>query len=129
MHSLHSGLHQLSPLEHREVERQITDPLAKGYIETSCSPCGAPILFVAKKDGGLRMCIDYRAFHKLTVKNRYPLPRIDDLLDTAQGATVFSTLDLMSGYHQIHIRDEDIQNCLSDAIRPLLVARFKLWCN
>lgn len=100
--------YRLSPLETREVDKQVTELLAKGYIEPSSSPLGAPILFVKKKDGTLRMVIDYRALNKLTIKNRYPLPRIDDLLDTAQGATIFSSLDLMSGYHQIMILDEDI---------------------
>ena len=100
--------YRLSPLETREVDKQVTELLAKGYIEPSSSPFGAPILFVKKKDGTLRMVIDYRALNKLTFKNRYPLPRIDDLLDTAQGATIFSSLDLMSGYHQIRILDEDI---------------------
>ena len=82
--------------------------MQKGFIEPSCSPFGAPILFVSKKDGTLRMCIDYRALNALTVKNRYPLPRIDDLMDRLQGATVFSSLDLASGYHQVRIPEEDV---------------------
>ena len=101
-------MYRLSKPEHAEVERQITDLLRRGYIEPSCSPYGAPILFVQKKDGTLRMVIDYRALNKLTVKNRYPLPRIDDLLDTCHNAKVFSSLDLMSGYHQIRILQDDI---------------------
>lgn len=101
-------LYRLSPTELAEVDKQVKSLLAKGYIEPSSSPYGAPILFVEKKDKTLRMVIDYRALNKLTVKNRYPLPRIDDLLDGAQGACVFSSLDLMSGYHQIRIRDEDV---------------------
>ena len=72
------------------------------------SPWGAPVLFVKKKDGSLRMCIDYRELNKLTVKNKYPLPRIDDLFDQLQGSTVFSKIDLRSGYHQLRIKDEDI---------------------
>jgi hypothetical protein len=100
-------MYRLSPLELAEIKRQLADFLAKGYIEPSSSPYGAPVLFVSKKDGGLRMCIDYRALNKLTVKNRYPLPRIDDLLDQLQGAKVFSSLDLQSGYHQIRISDQD----------------------
>ena len=100
------ALYRLSPAEHAEVQKQVTDLLAKGYIEPSSSPYGAPILFVRKKDGTLRMVIDYRALNRLIVKNRYPLPRIDDLLDAAQGAQYFSSLDLMSGYHQIRIRPE-----------------------
>ena len=101
-------LYRLSPLEHKEADSQIQLLLEAGLIEPSSSPYGAPILFAAKKDGGLRMCIDYRALNKLTVKNRYPLPRIDDLLDAAQGAQVFSSIDLLSGYHQIRIQPEDI---------------------
>lgn len=72
------------------------------------SPWGAPVLFVKKKDGTMCMYMDYRKLNKLTVKNRYPLPRIDDLFDQVRGATVFSKIDLRSGYHQIKIKDEDI---------------------
>ena len=97
-----------SPLERLEMETQIKDLLSKGLIEPSSSPFASPILFVRKKDGTLRMCIDYRGLNKLTVKNKYPLPRIDDLLDHLQGSTVFSSLDLMSGYHQLRIDPEDI---------------------
>ena len=78
-----------------------------GFIRPSYSPWGAPVLFVKKKEGSLRMCIDYRELNKLTVKNRYPLPRIDDLFDQLQGKTVFSKIDLRSGYHQLRIKDED----------------------
>ena len=101
-------MYRLSEREKHEMQRQITDLLAKGYIEPSQSPYGAPILFVSKKDGSLRMCMDWRALNKVTIKNRYPLPRIDDLLDQLNGATVFSGLDLTSGYHQIRISDEDV---------------------
>ena len=79
-----------------------------GFIRPSYSPWGAPILFVKKKEGSLQMCIDYRELNKLTVKNRYPLPHIDDLFDQLQGNTVFSKIDLRSGYHQLRIKDEDI---------------------
>ncbi|KAJ9545069.1 hypothetical protein OSB04_024776 [Centaurea solstitialis] len=81
----------------------------KGFIRPSSSPWGAPILFVKKKDGSMRMCIDYRELNKLTVKNRYPLPRIDDLFDQLQGAAWFSKIDLRSGYHQVKVREEDVQ--------------------
>lgn len=101
-------IYRLSPLEMAQVDKDVKEMLAKGYIEPSRSPYGAPILFVQKKDGTLRMVIDYRALNKLTVKNRYPLPRIDDLLGNLQGASIFSSLDLMSGYHQIQISDEDV---------------------
>jgi hypothetical protein len=82
--------------------------LEKGFIEPSSSPWGAPILFVAKADGSLRMCVDYRALNKVTQKDRYPLPRIDDLFDQLRGAQFFSSLDLQSGYHQVRISDEDV---------------------
>ena len=101
-------MYRLSPSEFEEMKRQIQDYLDKGWIEPSSSPFGAPILFVSKKDGGLRMCIDYRALNKVTIKNRYPLPRIDDLFDKLQGAKYFTSLDLAQGYHQIRIPDEDV---------------------
>ena len=100
--------YRLSPIELEEAKRQIADLLAKGFIQPSQSPFGAPILFVQKKDGSLRMCIDYRALNAITSRNRYPLPNIADLLDRFTGATVFSSLDLASGYHQIRISDDDV---------------------
>jgi hypothetical protein len=87
---------------------QLQELLDKGFIRPSISPWGAPVLFVKKKDGSLRMCIDYRELNKLTVKNRYPLPRIDDLFDQLQGASWFSEINLRSGYHQLKVRNEDI---------------------
>ena len=80
----------------------------KGFVHPSVSPWGAPILFVRKKDGSLRLCIDYRKLNQVTVKNKYPLPQIDDLFDQLRGATVFSKIDLRSGYHQLRIRESDI---------------------
>ena len=82
--------------------------MAKGSIRPSVSPWGAPVLFVKKNDGSLCLCIDYRQLNKVTVKNRYPLPRIDDLFDQMKGATIFSKIDLNSGYHQLHIKEADI---------------------
>lgn len=101
-------IYRLSPLEIEETKRQIAEYIHKGWIEPSSSPYGSPILFVKKKDGGLRMVIDYRALNKLTIKNRYPLPRIDDLFDQLAGSYVFSSLDLAQGYHQIRISEEDV---------------------
>jgi hypothetical protein len=80
----------------------------KGYIRPNVSPWGAPVLFVKKKDGTLRLCIDYRRLNKVTIKNKYPLPRIDDLFDQLGGASIFSKIDLRSGYHQVRIKGEDI---------------------
>ena len=80
----------------------------KGYIRPSVSPWGAPVLFVRKKDETLRLCIDYRDLNSVTVKNKYPLPRIEDLFDQLRGAGVFSKIDLRSGYHQLRIAEEDI---------------------
>ncbi|KAI3505957.1 hypothetical protein L1887_28299 [Cichorium endivia] len=100
--------YRLAPPEMLELSIQLRELLDKGFIRPSCSPWGAPILFVKKKDGSNRMCIDYRELNKLTVKNRYPLPRIDDLFDQLQGASWFSKIDLRSGYHQMRVREEDI---------------------
>jgi hypothetical protein len=84
-----------------ELKLQLKEMMDKGYIRTSVSPWGAPILFVKKKDGTLRQCIDYRQLNKVTIKNKYPLPRIDDLFNQLGGASVFSKNDLRSGYHQV----------------------------
>ncbi|KAJ9563166.1 hypothetical protein OSB04_008326 [Centaurea solstitialis] len=100
--------YRLAPPEMQELSKQLEELLDKGFIRPSTSPWGAPILFVKKKDGSMRMCIDYRELNKLTVKNRYPLPRIDDLFDQLQGAAWFSKIDLRSGYHQLKVREEDI---------------------
>jgi hypothetical protein len=102
-------IYRLSPVEYSELEKQIRDLLDKGFIEPSSSPWGAPILFIAKKDGTLRMCIDYRALNKVTLKDRYPLPRIDDLFDQLKGAEYFSSIDLQQGYHQVRITEEDVE--------------------
>lgn len=83
----------------KELMSQLQELLDKGFIRPSVSPSGAPVLFVKKKDGTFRMCIDYRDLNKVTVKNRFPLPRIDDLFDQLQGSSYFSKIDLKSGYH------------------------------
>ena len=95
-------------VEITELKSQILELIDKKYIRPSVSPWGAPVLFVKKKGGTLRLCIDYRQLNKMTIKNRYPLPRIDDLFNQFRGATIFSKIDLRSGYHQVWIRDEDI---------------------
>ena len=106
--TVYKQIYRLSPAEKDEVRKQVTDLLSKGLIRPSTSPFGSPILFVKKKDGTLRMVIDYRSLNKITIKNRYPLPRIDDLFDRLHGSKYFSSLDLMSGYHQIKIKDSDV---------------------
>ncbi|GKC61158.1 putative reverse transcriptase domain-containing protein [Tanacetum coccineum] len=100
--------YRLAPSEMSELSNQLKELQEKGFIRPSHSPWGAPVLFVKKKDGAMRMCIDYRELNKLTIKNRYPLPRIDDLFDQLQGACCFSKIDLHSGYHQLRVREEDI---------------------
>ncbi|GJS98570.1 putative reverse transcriptase domain-containing protein [Tanacetum coccineum] len=100
--------YRLAPSEMKELADKLQKLSEKGFIHPSSSPWGAPVLFVKKKDGSFRMCIDYRELNKLTVKNRYPLPRIDDLFDQLQGSSVYSKIDLRSGYHQLRIREEDI---------------------
>uniref|UniRef100_A0A453SXD4 Reverse transcriptase domain-containing protein n=1 Tax=Aegilops tauschii subsp. strangulata TaxID=200361 RepID=A0A453SXD4_AEGTS len=91
-----------------EIKKQIKELLEKGYIRPSSSPWGAPVLLVEKKDGTLRMVVDYRALNEVTIKNKYPLPMINDLFDQLPGAKVFSKIDLRSGYHQMKIRERDI---------------------
>ncbi|GJT81628.1 putative reverse transcriptase domain-containing protein [Tanacetum coccineum] len=96
------------PPVHQELSNQLQELADRGFIRPSTSTWGAPVLFVKKKDGSFIMCIDYQELNKLTVKNRYPLPRIDDLFDQLQGSSVYSKIDLRSGYHQLRVRDEDI---------------------
>nr|GEY29333.1 hypothetical protein [Tanacetum cinerariifolium] len=98
--------YRLTPLKMKELAKQLQELLDKGFIRPSSSPLGAPVLFVKKKDGSFRMYIDYRELNKLTTKNRYPLPRIDDLFDQLQGSSVYSKIDLLSGYHQLHSKEE-----------------------
>jgi hypothetical protein len=86
-----------------ELKKQIDELLENGYIRPSTSPWVDPVLFVEKKDGTKRMCIDYRALNEVTVKNKYPMPRIEDLFDQLRGASVFSKIDLRSGHHQLRI--------------------------
>ncbi|WVZ97173.1 hypothetical protein U9M48_042728 [Paspalum notatum var. saurae] len=101
--------YRMAPIEHEEVKKNIDELLAKGYIRPSSSPWAFPVLLVEKKDTDVkRMCVDYRALNQVTIKNKYPLPRIDDLFDQLQGACVFSKIDLRSGYHQLKIRPLDI---------------------
>nr|GEX89766.1 putative reverse transcriptase domain-containing protein [Tanacetum cinerariifolium] len=100
--------YRLAPSEMTELSEQLQDLSNKGFIRPSSSPWGAPVLFVKKKDGSFRMCIDYQELNKLTVKNRYPLLRIDDLFDQLQGSSIYPKIDLRFGYHQLRVREQDI---------------------
>jgi RNase H-like domain found in reverse transcriptase/Reverse transcriptase (RNA-dependent DNA polymerase)/Integrase zinc binding domain/Integrase core domain/gag-polyprotein putative aspartyl protease len=103
----HKPVYRLSPKELEELKAQLEDLINRGFITPSTSPYAAPVLFVPKKDGTSRMVIDYRLLNAITIKNRYPLPRIDELMDRLQGAKVFSKIDLASGYHQIKVAECD----------------------
>ncbi|GJS19796.1 putative reverse transcriptase domain-containing protein [Tanacetum coccineum] len=100
--------YRLALSEMQELSNQLQELADRGFIRPSTSPRGAPVLFVKKKDESFRMCIHYRELNKLSVKNRYQLPRIDDLFNQLQGLSVYSKIDLRSGYHQLRVRDEDI---------------------
>ena len=92
----------------RELKAQLEELLSKGFIRPSISPWGAPVLFMKKKDGSLRLCIDYRQLNIVTIRNQYPLPRIDELFDQLQGFRVYSKIDLRSGYHQLRVQESDV---------------------
>ena len=98
----------MEPTELKELKAQLEELLSKGFIRPSTSPWGAPFLFVKKKDGSLRLCIDYRQLNRVTIRNLYPLPCIDELFDQLQGSRVYSKIDLRSGYHQLKIRENDV---------------------
>ncbi|KAG8499093.1 hypothetical protein CXB51_005493 [Gossypium anomalum] len=100
--------YRMAPTELKELKSQLQELIDRGFARPSCSPWGAPVLFVKKKDGTMRMCIDYRQLNKVTIKNKYPLPWIDDLFDQLKGATMFSKIDLRSGYYQLRVKDSDV---------------------
>ena len=100
--------YRMAPIELKELKTQLQELLDKGFIRPSFSPWGAPVLFVKKKDGILRMCINYRQINKVIVKNKYPLPRIEDLFDQLSKASVFSKIDLRSGYYQLRVKEVDV---------------------
>ena len=100
--------YRMAPAELRELKDQLEELLSKGFIRPSISPWGAPVLFVKKKDGSLRLCIDYRQLNRVTIRNQYPLPRIDELFDQLQGSRVYSKIDLRSGYHQLRVQESDV---------------------
>ncbi|CAL2272042.1 unnamed protein product [Prunus armeniaca] len=105
---IHQAPYRMAPAELHELKIQLQELVDLGFIRPSVSPWGAPVLFVKKKDETMRLFIDYRQLNKVTVRNRYPLPRIDDLFDQLNGAKYFSKIDLRSGYHQLRVREEDI---------------------
>ena len=99
---------RMAPAELRDLKAQLEELLSKGFIRPSISPWGAPVLFVKKKDGSLWLCIDYRQLNRVTIRNQYPLPRIDELFDQLQGSRVYSEIDLRSGYHQLRVQESDV---------------------
>ncbi|KAK8597343.1 hypothetical protein V6N12_065813 [Hibiscus sabdariffa] len=98
----------MASIELKELKRQLEKLQSKGFIQPNTSPWGAPVLFVKKKDGSMRLCIDYRQLNRITIKNKYPLPRIKDLFDQLKDASVFSKIDLRSGYYQMRVKDVDV---------------------
>ena len=100
--------HRMAPVELQKLKVQLQELLDKGFIRPSTSPWGAPVLFAKKKDRTLRLCIDYRQLKRVTIKNRYPLSRIDDLFDQLRETRVYSKIDLSTGYHQLRVRETDI---------------------
>ena len=100
--------YRMAPAKLKELKSYLQELVDGGFIGPSLSPWGAPMLFVNKNDGTLRLCVDYRQLNKVTIHNKYPLPRIEDLFDQLQGAKLFSKIDLRSGYHQLRIRESDI---------------------
>ena len=107
-------LYWIAPVELKELKLQLKDLLDKGFNQPSISLGGSPVLFVKKKDGSLRMCIDYRQLNKVTTKNKYPLPWIYDIFDKSQGSSNFFKIDLRSGYYTLRVRGEDVHKKLSE---------------
>ncbi|MCO5561695.1 hypothetical protein L7F22_015318 [Adiantum nelumboides] len=121
--------YRVSQAQQEEIMRQVNELVEKGMVRPSSSPFCSPVLLVHKKDDTYRMCVDYRALNKITIKNRFPVPRIEDLFDKLQGSTYFSRIDLKSGYHQIRIVNEDILKttfCTTFGLYEYLVMPFGL---
>ncbi|KAL4284532.1 hypothetical protein GQ457_16G016040 [Hibiscus cannabinus] len=98
----------MAPIELKELKRKLEELQSKGFIRPNTFPWGAPVLFVKKKDGSMRLCIDYRQLNRVTIKNKHPLPRIEDLFDQFKDASIFSKIDLRSGYYQMRVKDADV---------------------
>nr|GEW32822.1 putative reverse transcriptase domain-containing protein [Tanacetum cinerariifolium] len=112
--------YRLAPSEIKDLSDQLKELSDKGFIRPSSSPWGASVLFVKKKDGSFRTCIDYRELNKLTMKNYYPLPGIHDLFDQLQGSSVYSKTDLRSGYHQLRVREQDIPKTALELVMVIM---------
>nr|GEZ79418.1 putative reverse transcriptase domain-containing protein [Tanacetum cinerariifolium] len=124
--------YKVAPSEMQELSNQLQELVNQGFIQPSTSPWGAPVLFVKKKDGSFRMYIDYWELNKLTIKNRYPLPKIDDLFDQFQGLSVYLKIDLRSCYHQLRVTEEDIPKTAFRMRKEKLYAKFSkcgFWIN
>ena len=100
--------HRMAPVELQELKVQLQELLDRGFIRSGTSSWGTPVLFSKKKDKTFRLCIDYQKLNRVMIKNRYPLPRIDDLFDQLRGARIYSKIDLRTGYHRLRVREADI---------------------
>jgi hypothetical protein len=121
--------YRMSSDELDELNKQLKKMLEQGFVRPSASPWGSLVLFVEKKDGTKRMCIDYRMLNSMTIKNKYPLPRIEDLLDRLKKAKFFSMIDLRSGYHQMKIREQDIPKTSFTTVRLVRVRGGFFWAD
>jgi hypothetical protein len=127
---IHKAPYRMAPTELKELKEQLEELLDRGFIRLSVPPWGAPVLFVKKKDRSMRLCINYRELNRVTIRNKYPLPRIDDLFDQLKEASVFSKIDLWSRYHQLKAREDDVQkNHYQDKVWPLRIHGYAFWTN
>ncbi|KAA3487365.1 Retrotransposon protein [Gossypium australe] len=122
--SISIAAYRMAPTELKELKAQLQELMDKGFARPSHSPWSTPVLFVKKKDGSMRLCTDYRQLNKVTVNNKYPLPRIYDLFDQLKGATVFSKIDLRLGYYQLRVKDY-----ISDEVWALRIFSHAFWLN